>query len=213
MIIRIALWLPPVQNFITGKISEILEGQIGTPVSLEGVDIHWLDAVEIYGLYLEDQQQDTLLYLGHLQVKIEPWALLSKTLTVEQLRIQNTYINIYEVPENDSLNFAYLSEAFASADTTAQPTDTTSSGFTVEAHQLSLNNIRVDFSADSIEAHLALGELTLLMETLGLEEQHIQAEELSIDVLQEIGRAHVWTPVTVNNLVCRLLLEKKKKKK
>ena len=29
----------------------------------------------------------------------------------------------------------------------------------------------------------------------------------------EIGRAHVWTPVTVNNLVCRLLLEKKKKKK
>ena len=29
----------------------------------------------------------------------------------------------------------------------------------------------------------------------------------------QIGRAHVWTPVTVNNLVCRLLLEKKKIKK
>src|SRR6188472_4789505 len=27
----------------------------------------------------------------------------------------------------------------------------------------------------------------------------------------EIGRAHVWTPVTVSHLVCRLLLEKKKK--
>src|SRR5210317_1587767 len=26
----------------------------------------------------------------------------------------------------------------------------------------------------------------------------------------EIGRAHVWTPVTFRNLVCRLLLEKKK---
>ncbi len=26
----------------------------------------------------------------------------------------------------------------------------------------------------------------------------------------EIGRAHVWTPVTMSNLVCRLLLEKKK---
>src|ERR1051325_7703874 len=25
----------------------------------------------------------------------------------------------------------------------------------------------------------------------------------------QIGRAHVWTPVTVRNLVCRLLLEKK----
>ena len=29
----------------------------------------------------------------------------------------------------------------------------------------------------------------------------------------KIGRAHVWTPVTSAHLVCRLLLEKKKKKK
>ena len=29
----------------------------------------------------------------------------------------------------------------------------------------------------------------------------------------KIGRAHVWTPVTWNDLVCRLLLEKKKKHK
>ena len=28
----------------------------------------------------------------------------------------------------------------------------------------------------------------------------------------QIGRAHVWTPVTFLYLVCRLLLEKKKKK-
>src|SRR3546814_15899689 len=34
------------------------------------------------------------------------------------------------------------------------------------------------------------------------------------DLLQtEIGRAHVWTPVTNAHLVCRLLLEKKKTKK
>ena len=32
-------------------------------------------------------------------------------------------------------------------------------------------------------------------------------------IAQKIGRAHVWTPVTVEYLVCRLLLEKKKKKK
>ena len=32
-------------------------------------------------------------------------------------------------------------------------------------------------------------------------------------VCLQIGRAHVWTPVTCQNLVCRLLLEKKKKKK
>src|SRR3546814_6460701 len=35
---------------------------------------------------------------------------------------------------------------------------------------------------------------------------------LNIAAYNEIGRAHVWTPVTNAHLVCRLLLEKKKKK-
>ena len=32
-----------------------------------------------------------------------------------------------------------------------------------------------------------------------------------VSQLSKIGRAHVWTPVTSLDLVCRLLLEKKKK--
>ncbi len=184
IIIYIALRLPPVQDFITGKIAGILEKKIGTPVTLEGIDIDWLDAVEITGLYLEDQQQDTLLYLGQLRVEIEPWALLNKTLVVKQLRVRDTYANIYQVAGTDSLNFAYIPEALASADTTTQPTDTTSSSFSIEARQLLLNNIRADFVADSTEAHATLGELSLILDKLGLEEQHIQADELSIDQLE-----------------------------
>lgn len=167
---------------MTGKIAQQLEKQIGTPVSLEGIDIEWLDGIELYGLYLEDQQQDTLLYLGKIQVNFEPWALLNKTLVVRLIDVRDTYINIYEVPGKDSLNFAYIPEAFASADTTTQ-VDTTSSSFTIEARQLHLSNIRVDFEADSTEAHVALGDLSLLLETLGLAEEHIQAEELAIDEL------------------------------
>ena len=172
------------QNFITGKIAGVLEKKIGTPVALEGIDIDWLDAVEITGLYLEDQQQDTLLYLGQLRVEIEPWALLNKTLVIKQLQVRDTYANIYQVEGTDSLNFAYIPEALASADTTTQPTDTTSSSFTIEARQLLLNNIRADFVADSTEAHATLGELSLILDKLGLEKQHIQADELSIDRLE-----------------------------
>src|SRR3546814_9809174 len=39
--------------------------------------------------------------------------------------------------------------------------------------------------------------------------QRVEVGEVRI----EIGRAHVWTPVTNAHLVCRLLLEKKKKKR
>ena len=41
---------------------------------------------------------------------------------------------------------------------------------------------------------------------------HIQISRKQLWHHKEIGRAHVWTPVTWNDLVCRLLLEKKKTK-
>ena len=40
-----------------------------------------------------------------------------------------------------------------------------------------------------------------------------QDQYIRLILTSEIGRAHVWTPVTCQNLVCRLLLEKKKKKR
>ncbi|MEM9674139.1 MAG: translocation/assembly module TamB domain-containing protein [Bacteroidota bacterium] len=178
---------------ITGKISGFVEDKIGTPVSLQGIGIDWLDAIELTGLYLEDQQQDTLLYLGRLRVEIEPWALLNKRLMVELVDISNLYANVYKVPETDSLNFAYIPEAFAASDTT-QTQDTTSSSFTIEARQLELQDIRFDFIADSTQAQVALGELSLLLETLGLEEEHIQAEELAINGLNVLLRLSQSSP-------------------
>src|SRR3546814_7690602 len=59
----------------------------------------------------------------------------------------------------------------------------------------------------------ALGELhenlDVLADRAGIHGEGI-VDALVQRVLQEIGRAHVWTPVTNAHLVCRLLLEKKK---
>src|SRR3546814_8486509 len=49
---------------------------------------------------------------------------------------------------------------------------------------------------------------------------HVRAERIvrhdgpchEVGLLRQIGRAHVWTPVTNAHLVCRLLLEKKNTK-
>ena len=55
-------------------------------------------------------------------------------------------------------------------------------------------------------------------EPIGPDNDHylLQATESANKVILawgKIGRAHVWTPVTRPDLVCRLLLEKKKNKK
>src|SRR3546814_10170727 len=45
-----------------------------------------------------------------------------------------------------------------------------------------------------------------------LSTQHLAKQDIATLTTYQIGRAHVWTPVTNAHLVCRLLLETKKPK-
>ena len=51
----------------------------------------------------------------------------------------------------------------------------------------------------------------IVMKTSRFRDEESEGIIEALEECQEIGRAHVWTPVTWNDLVCRLLLEKKKK--
>ena len=184
LIVYIAFRTPPVQRYVTGLIGEQLSKQLNTKVTLEGIDIEWFNGVELGGVYVEDQQQDTLLYVGMLGAYIEPAALLNKTASVRLIEVHDTYINIYQPEGDTALNFAFIPEAFASEDTTTTPEDTTASAWKVELYQLLLDNIRFDYQADGTEASMALNQLSMLFKSLGLEESYIQGDELTIDGLR-----------------------------
>ena len=184
LIVYIAFRTPPVQRYVTNLIGEQASKQLGTKVSLEGIDIEWFDGVELAGVYIEDQQQDTLLYAGLLAAYIEPMALFNKTAAIRLVEIRDTYVNLYQPEGQEDLNFAFIPEAFASEDTTTVPEDTTAAAWKIELYQLLLDDIRFDFRADGTEMELALNRLSMLFESLGLEESYIRGDKLSIDGLR-----------------------------
>ncbi len=184
LIVYIAFRTPPVQRYVTNLIGEQASKQLGTKVTLQGIDIEWFDGVELAGVYIEDQQQDTLLYAGLLAAYIEPMALFNKTAAIRSVEIRDTYINLYQPAGQEDLNFAFIPEAFASEDTTTVPEDTTAAAWKIELYQLLLDDIRFDFRADGTEMELALNKLSMLFESLGLEESFIQGDELTIDGLR-----------------------------
>ena len=184
LIVYIAFRTPPVQRYVTGLIGEQASKQLNTKVTLEGIDIDWFNGIELAGVYVEDQQQDTLLYVGLLGAYIEPSALLNKTASIRLIEVRDTYANVYQPEGDTALNFAFIPEAFASEDTTTTPEDTTASAWKIELYRLLLDDIRFDYRADGTEASLALNELSMLFESLGLEESYIQGDELTIDGLR-----------------------------
>jgi hypothetical protein len=164
-------------------VEEKASEQLNTRVSLGGIDINFLEEITLEELYVEDRQGDTLLYSGYLSVSFEIWPLTNKTISIPQLVIRDTYVNFYKPEGEDSLNFAFIPEALASADTTTQQQDTTSSSWNIQAGQLFLGDIRFAYDADSTQMQLALDKLNLLFEQVSLEESLIAGEELEIEGL------------------------------
>jgi hypothetical protein len=77
LLLIILINLPPVQQFIAGKLVNYLSKKLGTRVELKHLRISLLNSAEIEGLYIEDKQGDTLLYAGALQLRASDWLLLS----------------------------------------------------------------------------------------------------------------------------------------
>lgn len=180
-ILYFLLRTPKVQTFITQKITTQLSDQLQTKLSIEGVDIDFFKKVVLEGIYLEDQQQDTLLYADRLRADIGIFALFGKEIVLDEILLENAYVNLYTIDDSATLNFAFIPEAFA--DTTQK--DTTSVAWKFDVHDIILSNTRFNFDDRTTRMNmgLAVTELLIELETLGLDESHIKANAITIDGL------------------------------
>ncbi|HHU95987.1 MAG: hypothetical protein QM237_06755 [Bacteroidota bacterium] len=105
--------VPSVQRRAARFALEKVQPMINTRVSLDGVRVRFFNKVDLNGLYLEDQRQDTLLYTGRLTVRIVPIDLLSRKVMVEQLSLEDFVINVYRPSPDEPFNFQFIIDSFA----------------------------------------------------------------------------------------------------
>src|SRR5699024_9195170 len=105
----IAIQIPFIQNKIKDKALVFMESKIGTPVSLDRIEISFPKKIVVKGLYLESQEKDTLLYTDYLGIDISLFKLLSNTVEVSKFELNGLKANV----KRDStarFNFDYIIE-------------------------------------------------------------------------------------------------------
>ena len=81
---------------------------IGTNTQLEGLRIRMLNSVELKGLYVEDQQEDTLLYTKSLSVRIRALDLLRDKITAHRVVLEDFNANIHRETPEEPFNFQFI---------------------------------------------------------------------------------------------------------
>lgn len=65
------------------------------------------------GLYVADQQDDTLLYAGEARFRITDWFILKGGIPViKYVGLHNAYANMYRLPTGEDWNYQFIADAF-----------------------------------------------------------------------------------------------------
>ena len=146
--IFILIRIPAVQQWATGKTLNIVRDKIDTEVRLEKILIDFPTDIVLEGFYLEDQQQDTLVFFKRLSINTSLWRLAKKEVLLNSIELQGL---VADVDRKDStFNFQFIIDAFA-GDTTA--VDTAASPWRIGWDEVTLQNASIRYDDEVIKTY------------------------------------------------------------
>ncbi|MCZ2460075.1 MAG: translocation/assembly module TamB [Chitinophagales bacterium] len=140
IVILLALWgfieTPFGQNWIARQVTRHFSKEWKTKVSIQHIDLSLFNRMHLEGFMLEDQQGDTLVYAGDLQVRITDWFFFKRRPELKYVGLENALIKFQRT---DSVwNNRFLLDYFSS------PSSEKSSGkggMSIDLKKISLKNV------------------------------------------------------------------------
>ena len=133
------------KTFIKNKVVSFLQQKLKTTVAIQSLDFSIPKWIELNGIYLQDQQKDTLLFGEQLSVDINMLQLLTGKIDIGKVAVKNVYANISRAANDTNFNYQFIMNAFAGAakDTTVLA-DT--AALKISFKKLLLSDIRLKFT-------------------------------------------------------------------
>lgn len=163
-----ALQTPSFQSWLAHRVTSYLEGQLGTKVSIGKVDIDLWAHLIIEDLYIEDQHQDTLVFIPKLAVKGYTLDRKKGVFQIDELELNKPFINLKRYEQDTVMNLAFITDyinSFSSGDTTSAP-------MIIEVGNMKLNDARFNYTNEHRKPR----------GVFGFDWNYIQTSQLNIDI-------------------------------
>ncbi len=171
------------QNIIVDKITSSFAEKTNTKIEIDRLFFTFYGNINLDGLYLEDQQGDTLIYSKNLEADIPIWPVIrGRGISVNSLDWIGVRANIHREDSLKGFNFDYLLEALTASDTTTSQDTTQAAPMQIEIGEVHLSNfnLRYDDKVSGIDSEIDVGRLTLEMDKTDLENMDFQIADLEI---------------------------------
>ncbi|RYU78273.1 translocation/assembly module TamB domain-containing protein [Hymenobacter persicinus] len=166
----VALQFPATQDFAARQAEKYLRGKLGTEVRIGKFRTDFRHAISLDNVYLEDQQKDTLLAVGHVGVDLDLWALTKSQINVKSLELNDGRLAIKRTEPDSVSNYDFIVDAFTTPADPAAPVDTTG-GFKYDIGDLHLSNIFLTYQdqVDGNDVRTKVGDLAVTMDEVDVD--------------------------------------------
>ncbi|HRO83201.1 MAG TPA: translocation/assembly module TamB domain-containing protein [Niabella sp.] len=183
LFLLIAVWmliqLPPVQNWIIGKVTSKLSKDLQAKIEIKHVDFSLFNKMHLQGVLVEDQKKDTILSAGNLSVNITDWFFLKDKIELKYLGLQDAYIHLQR---SDSVwRHQFLIDYFSPSGNKKKPQ--TQSNINLAIKKVDLKNILIkqDDGWYGQNMMLYLGALNVNPKKVDFNKNRIELASIFID--------------------------------
>lgn len=181
---------PYIQTKLVHIVTNFLSSKLNTQVSIDAVDIDFFKTAVLKGLYIEDQQKDTLLYAEKIAVDIDLFSLRNNIIEIGKVSLHNVNAELKYYKGEEDLNLQFIINAFTSEDTTSTP-----SNWKFALHEVELINSKFSYHNFDSEPepsgidfeHIVLSEINIHLKEIHLDADSIAAHISSASFKEKSG--------------------------
>lgn len=170
LVLLLLAWIliqqPAVQQRINRLVTKELSQRLDTRFEIGSLRVSFFDRLLLEDIYLEDEQQDTLLAAGRLEARLSLFSLLGQEMDIELVGLQDATVRLRRPATDSAFNYQFLIDAFSSN----APPDTTSSP---SAWRIGLGNLDIYDIRFSLEDELAGQELQVVLPEMTVRKQQV----------------------------------------
>ena len=111
--------LPPVQRFLGRQVAAAIASRLGTKVSISRVGLGFFNRLILDDVMIMDQQQEEMLRVGRLSVKMEVLPLMEGRVSVSSAQLFGAHAMLYKADSLSVPNYQFALDSLASNDSTS----------------------------------------------------------------------------------------------
>ncbi|MDP3180710.1 MAG: hypothetical protein Q8M67_02755, partial [Bacteroidota bacterium] len=190
ILIVVTIRIPSVQTKIVHFATSFISKKTDTKVEIGNVSIAFPKSIVLEGLYLEDLNQDTLIYAGKAKVNIALYDLLKSKIAISSFGLKDATVKLHSTETDPLFNYNFLLAAFGDTTTQVKTGPETPSKWTFSLDEISLENIRFtyhdEYAGMNVFAVVKSSEISV--ETIDPGKPLYQFDEMVVNGLTAIVR-------------------------